>query len=114
MLAINPNAWGMLISGSQKGSAETFVAWIVVGLVIGIIASKILNKTGHGRIRDVLLGIFGAIVGGFLSNLFGKSGGSGLDFYSLIVAAVGAVVFMLVYHALFRRRRFLSMRYLRR
>ena len=114
MLAINPNVLGMLISGSQKSSAENFIAWIVLGLIIGFSASRILNKTGHGRIRDVLLGIFGAIVGGFLSNLFGKSGGSGLDFYSLIVAAVGAAVFMLVYHALFRRRRFLSMRYLRR
>lgn len=88
----------------------SFVAWIVLGLVAGFIGSKILNKTGHGLGRDVLLGIVGAIVGGFLSNLFGKPGVTGLDLYSLFVAVVGAVVFIIVYHAMFRRRRFLSMR----
>jgi uncharacterized membrane protein YeaQ/YmgE (transglycosylase-associated protein family) len=101
---------GMLISSRQQDSAVAFVAWIILGLVVGFIGSKILNKTGRGLVRDVLLGIVGAIVGGFLSNLLGKPGVTGLDLYSLFVAVVGAVVFMIVYHALFRRRRFLSMR----
>jgi len=101
---------GMLISSRQQDSAVAFVAWIILGLVVGFIGSRILNKTGRGLVRDVLLGIVGAIVGGFLSNLLGKPGVTGLDLYSLFVAVVGAVVFMIVYHALFRRRRFLSMR----
>jgi len=89
----------------------SFVAWIVIGLVIGFIGSKILNKTGRGLGRDCLIGIVGAFISGFLANLLGKPGGPGFDLYSLVVAAVGAVVFMIVYHALFRRRRFLSMRF---
>jgi uncharacterized membrane protein YeaQ/YmgE (transglycosylase-associated protein family) len=101
---------GILILNRQESSTLSFVAWIVIGLVIGFIGSKILNKTGRGLRRDCLIGIVGAIVSGFLSNL-GKPGGPGLDLYSLLVAAVGAVVFMIAYHALFRRRRFLSMRF---
>jgi len=102
---------GMPILNRQEGSTLSFVAWIVIGLVTGFIGSKILNKTGRGLGRDCLIGIVGAIASGFLANLLGKPGGPGLDLYSLLVAAVGAVVFMIVYHALFRRRRFLSMRF---
>ena len=100
----------ILITNRQQGSVLSFVAWIVLGLIVGYIGSKLLNNTGRGLRRDCLVGIVGAFVGGFLSNLFGRPSGSGLDFYSLIVAAVGAVVFMFVHHALFRRGRFLNMR----
>jgi uncharacterized membrane protein YeaQ/YmgE (transglycosylase-associated protein family) len=110
MLVSDLIALSILISNRQQGSALSFVAWIFLGLIIGYTGSKLLNKTGRGLRRDCLVGVVGAIVGGFLSNLFGKFGGSGLDFYSLIVAVVGAVVFMFVYHALFRRSHFLSMR----
>ena len=105
------NRTGMPILNTEESSTLSFVAWIVIGLVTGFIGSKILNKTGRGLGRDCLIGIVGAFVSGFLTNLLGESGGPGLDFYSLVVAAVGAVVFMIVYHALFRRRRFLSMRF---
>lgn len=114
MLAIDLMSLSSFMSGRQQGSVVSFAAWIFLGLVIGFIGSRILNKTGHGLRRDCLVGIVGAFVGGFLSNLFGKFSGSGLDMYSAVVAAVGAVVFMFVYHALFRRRRFLSMKFLRR
>jgi uncharacterized membrane protein YeaQ/YmgE (transglycosylase-associated protein family) len=102
---------GVLVLNRQESSTLSFVAWIAIGLAIGFIGSKILNKTGRGLVRDCLIGIVGAFISGFLANLLGKPGGPGLDIYSLVVAAVGAVVFMIVYHALFRRRRFLSMRY---
>ena len=105
------NRTGMPILNRREGSTLAFVAWIVIGLVTGFIGSKILNKTGRGLGRDCLIGIVGAFISGFLANLLGKPGGPGLDLYSLLVAAVGAVVFMIVYHALFRRRRFLSMRF---
>ena len=105
------NRTGITILNRHESSTLSFVAWIVIGLVIGFIGSKILNKTGRGLGRDCLIGIVGAFVSGFLANLLGKPGGPGLDLYSLVVAAVGAVVFMIVYHALFRRRRFLSMRF---
>jgi len=102
---------GMLILNRQESSTLSFVAWIVIGLATGFLGSKILNKTGHGLGRDCLIGIVGALISGFLSNLLGKPGRPGLDLYSLLVATVGAAVFMIVYHALFRRRRFLSMRF---
>jgi uncharacterized membrane protein YeaQ/YmgE (transglycosylase-associated protein family) len=102
---------GLLVLNRQESSTLSFVAWIVIGLAIGFIGSKILNKTGRGLGRDCLIGIVGAFISGFLANLLGKPGGPGLDLYSLVVAGVGAVVFMFVYHALFRRRRFLSMRF---
>ena len=106
------NRTGNPMLNLQESSTLSFVAWLVIGLVIGLIGSKILNKTGRGLFRDCLIGIVGAFVSGFLANLLGKPGGGpGLDIYSLVVAAVGAVVFMIVYHALFRRRRFLSMRF---
>ena len=99
----------MLISDRQATTALTFVAWIVIGLVAGYLGSLILNRRNPRVISYVLLGIVGAIVGGFLSNLLGRPHLGALDTYSMIVAVVGAVVFLIVYHAVFRRRRFLNM-----
>ncbi|GJD48649.1 hypothetical protein OPKNFCMD_1372 [Methylobacterium crusticola] len=82
----------------------SFLAWIVLGLVAGFIASKIVNNTGQGLVVDVLLGIVGAVVGGFLFNQFGQPGVSGVNLYSLLVAIVGAVVVLWLYHALLGRR----------
>ena len=81
----------------------SILAWIVLGLVAGFIGSKIVNKTGEGIIRDILLGIVGAVVGGFLFGLVGFSGVTGLNLWSLLVAVAGAVLFLVLYHALFRR-----------
>jgi uncharacterized membrane protein YeaQ/YmgE (transglycosylase-associated protein family) len=80
----------------------SIIAWIIVGLIAGFVASKIVNRTGEGVILDVLLGIAGAIVGGWLFHMLGMSGVTGLNVYSLVVATVGATVFLVVYHALFR------------
>ena len=106
MLVIDLTTLGIVISNRQQGSAMSFIAWIVLGLIAGFIGSKLVNHTGEGLIRDVLLGVVGAIIGGYLFNLFGASGVTGLNLYSLLVAVVGAVVSLIVYHALFRRRRF--------
>ena len=81
----------------------SIVAWIVLGLIAGFIGSKLVNKTGEGIFLDIALGIVGALVGGWLFNLFGMTGVTGLNIYSLIVAVVGAVVFLVVYHAIRRR-----------
>ncbi len=82
----------------------SILAWIVLGLVAGFIGSKIVNKTGEGLVMDIVLGIVGAVAGGFLFNMFGASGVTGLNLYSLLVAVVGAVVVLIAYHALVRRR----------
>ena len=110
MSVIDLTTLGTLISNRQQGDAMSFIAWIVLGLVAGFIGSKLVNKSGEGLIRDVLLGVVGAFIGGYLFSLFGASGVTGLNLYSLLVAVVGAVVFLVVYHTVIRRRRFLSMR----
>ena len=81
----------------------SIVAWVILGLISGFIASKIVNKTGEGFFLDILLGIVGAFVGGFLFTRFGAEGVTGFNIYSMFVAIVGAVVVLLLYHALFRR-----------
>jgi uncharacterized membrane protein YeaQ/YmgE (transglycosylase-associated protein family) len=80
----------------------SFLAWIVLGLLAGFIGSKIVNKKGEGVILDILLGIVGAVVGGWLFNTFGASGVMGVNLYSLLVAVIGSVVFLVVYHAVTR------------
>jgi len=80
----------------------SFLAWIVLGLIAGFIGSKIVNKTGEGVVLDIILGIVAATVGGWLFNMFGARGVSGFNLYSLLVAVVGAVVVLVVYHAIRR------------
>jgi uncharacterized membrane protein YeaQ/YmgE (transglycosylase-associated protein family) len=82
----------------------SLIVWIVLGLIAGFIASKLVNKTGEGMLLDILLGIVGAVVGGWLFHAFGMAGVSGLNVYSVVVAVIGAAVFLIVYHALTGRR----------
>jgi uncharacterized membrane protein YeaQ/YmgE (transglycosylase-associated protein family) len=91
------------VTDLELGSIMSFAAWILLGGLVGFIGSKIINKTDHGLVRDVLLGIFGAMFAGFLTNLLGESRTGGLDRYSLLVAAVGALVFLITYHGMYRR-----------
>ena len=80
------------------------LAWLVLGLIAGFIASKLVNKTGEGLILDIVIGIVGAVVGGFIFNrFFGAAGVTGLNLYSMFVAVVGAVVLLLLYRLVFRR-----------
>lgn len=81
----------------------SILAWLVLGLISGFIASKIINKSGEGLIVDILLGIVGAIVGGWLFTRFGAVGVTGFNIYSMAVAVVGAIVVLLIYHAVVRR-----------
>jgi uncharacterized membrane protein YeaQ/YmgE (transglycosylase-associated protein family) len=82
----------------------SFIAWIVLGLLAGFIASKIVNKSGEGFVLDIVLGIVGAVIGGYLFQTFGMAGVTGLNLYSILVAVVGAVVVLFLYHALIGRR----------
>jgi uncharacterized membrane protein YeaQ/YmgE (transglycosylase-associated protein family) len=82
----------------------SIIGWIVLGLIAGFIASKIVNKTGEGVILDIVLGIVGAVVGGFIFAQFGAAGVTGFNLYSMFVAIVGAVIILLIYHLIVRRR----------
>jgi len=81
----------------------SFIAWIVLGLIAGFIASKVVNKSGEGFILDIVLGVVGAVVGGYLFQTFGMAGVSGVNLYSILVAVVGAIVVLVIYHAIRRR-----------
>jgi len=83
----------------------SIIAWIILGLLSGFIASKIVNSRGEGFILDIVLGIVGAVVGGWLFNRFGKPGVSGLNLYSLMVAVVGSAAILILYHAIRRLAR---------
>ena len=83
----------------------SILAWLVLGLIAGFIASKIVNKTGEGLVLDIVLGIVGAFVGGFVfTNVFNTAGVTGFNLYSMFVAVIGAVIVLLLYHLVFRRR----------
>jgi len=69
--------------------------WIVFGAIAGWIASVVMKSQG-GLLWDIILGIVGAVVGGFIMNLFGQSAVSGFNIYSMFVAVLGAIVLIWV------------------
>lgn len=79
-----------------------FITWIIAGLIAGFVASKIVNRSGDGLVIDIILGIVGGVVGGWLVGLFGYHTELGLNIPSIIVAVIGAVVLLAVYHAIRR------------
>jgi uncharacterized membrane protein YeaQ/YmgE (transglycosylase-associated protein family) len=79
-----------------------FLAWIFLDLIAGFVASTIVNKTGPGLILDIVLGIVGTVVGGWLFTKFGAAGVTGLNLYSTLVAVVGALIVLFIYHAIRR------------
>jgi uncharacterized membrane protein YeaQ/YmgE (transglycosylase-associated protein family) len=83
----------------------SILAWIILGLLSGFIASKIVNKSGEGALLDIVLGVVGAVVGGFLFNLLGAVGVTGLNLWSVFVSVVGAILVRVTYHAITGRKR---------
>jgi uncharacterized membrane protein YeaQ/YmgE (transglycosylase-associated protein family) len=84
----------------------SLIAWVIVGLIAGWLASMIVNRRGEGAILDILLGVVGSFLGGYLFRYFGHEGVTGINVHSILVAAVGAILLLVIYHAVFRRRRF--------
>ena len=83
----------------------SIVAWIVLGLIAGFIASQIVDRHGQGVLLDVVLGVVGALVGGFIFNAVGSYGITGFNLWSMFVAVLGAVIVIAAYHAIAGRRR---------
>lgn len=82
----------------------SIISWIALGLIAGFIGSKIVNRTGEGFILDIVLGVVGAFVGGIIFTALGGHGVTGLNLYSMVVAIVGAIVVLVLYHAIMGRR----------
>jgi uncharacterized membrane protein YeaQ/YmgE (transglycosylase-associated protein family) len=82
----------------------SILAWLILGLISGFIASKIVNKSGEGIVLDIILGIVGAIVGGFIFTSLGAAPVTGFNLYSMVVAVIGAIVVLVLYHAIAGRR----------
>ena len=76
----------------------SILAWVVLGLVAGFLGSKLINRTGEGLFLDIVLGVVGALAGGWVFHFFGAAGVTGLNLYSLLVATAGAVLVLVVYH----------------
>jgi uncharacterized membrane protein YeaQ/YmgE (transglycosylase-associated protein family) len=81
------------------------ISWIILGLIAGFIGSRLVDRQGQGFWLDIVLGIVGALVGGYLFDLFGASGVTGLNLYSMLVAIVGSVVVLVIYNAITGPRR---------
>jgi uncharacterized membrane protein YeaQ/YmgE (transglycosylase-associated protein family) len=73
----------------------SILVWIVFGALVGLVASMIMGG-GGGLILDIILGIVGAALGGWIMDYFGKSGVTGFNIYSFLVALLGAVVLIAI------------------
>lgn len=78
----------------------SLLGWVLLGLMAGFMASNVVRSSGQGLLLDLVLGIVGAVVGGYLFTAIGTTGFTGFNLYSMIVAMVGAVVVLGLYHAL--------------
>ncbi|HLZ84594.1 MAG TPA: GlsB/YeaQ/YmgE family stress response membrane protein [Caulobacteraceae bacterium] len=81
----------------------SILAWLVVGLVAGVLAGKVIDKSGPGLVMDIVLGVAGAFVGGFLFTFFGYLAPAGIDLYNVLTSLIGAAIVLLVCHLLIRR-----------
>lgn len=80
------------------------IGWLVLGLVAGFIGSKLYGSSGQGLVMDIVLGIVGAVVGGVVFSLLGADGITGFNIWSFIVAIIGSLVVLYVYHNFIAKR----------
>jgi uncharacterized membrane protein YeaQ/YmgE (transglycosylase-associated protein family) len=82
----------------------SIIGWLILGLIAGFVASKIVNAQGQGIVLDIALGIIGALVGGFIFDVAGGVGVTGFNAWSLLVAIIGSIIVLILYHAVTGRR----------
>jgi uncharacterized membrane protein YeaQ/YmgE (transglycosylase-associated protein family) len=94
-----------LVPKERSGKPMGIIAWIIIGLIAGIVAKYVVPGTGHhGIIVTTIIGIVGGLIGGFIGRLLGFHGVNGLNISSILWAIVGAVILIAIYHALVSRR----------
>jgi uncharacterized membrane protein YeaQ/YmgE (transglycosylase-associated protein family) len=82
----------------------SLLGWAIFGLITGFIASRIVDKPGEGCFVDIALGLVGALVGGFIFSQIGGASITGFNLYSMFVAIIGAIVVLVLYHAITGRK----------
>jgi len=85
----------------------SMIVWALLGFVPGLIISRIVSTTGEGTVVDILLGMVGAVIGGWLFAHLGGGGVTGFNIETVRnagIAAIGAIIILAAYHAFFRRR----------
>jgi uncharacterized membrane protein YeaQ/YmgE (transglycosylase-associated protein family) len=97
-LIVSAPVWAQANDQAMNEGAGA-LTWILVGLIGGYLASRVVNKSGQGLLRDIFLGIIGGIVGGIIFRAVGNHGVTGFNLWSILVAFVGGVVVLLLYHA---------------
>jgi uncharacterized membrane protein YeaQ/YmgE (transglycosylase-associated protein family) len=80
----------------------SILSWIVFGLIAGFVSSFIVNRKGEGLVLDLVLGVVGALIGGWIMTAIGREGITGFNLHSFLVAIAGSVILLFVLH-LFRR-----------
>ncbi|MDP2857299.1 MAG: GlsB/YeaQ/YmgE family stress response membrane protein [Bacillota bacterium] len=83
---------------------SVFWVWVIVGIIAGYLAKSVMREGPHGIVGDLIVGVIGAFVGGWIFNYFGRAGVTGLNITSIVVAFVGAVVFLWIIRQLNRGR----------
>lgn len=84
------------------------LGWLIVGAIAGDVARRIMGSADKGCVADIVLGIVGAFVGGFVASLLGvgtPDGGLGLVFANLVIAIGGAAIVVFIYHRVFGARK---------
>ncbi len=82
----------------------SILAWLLLGLVAGFLASVVMKGGGYGIVGDIIVGIIGAFIGGFVFSLLGGSGATGFNIWSVFVAFVGACILIALLRLLSGRR----------
>jgi len=84
----------------------SIISWLVVGFIAGLLAKNVVPGEGPGGIiGDIIVGIIGAVLGGWAFNYFGHSGVTGLNFYSIFVAFIGAIILLFIFRTISRSAR---------
>lgn len=92
---------------------EQVITWLIVGLIAGLLAGLLIRGRGLGFVSSVVLGLLGALLGGFLFTVLGLQlpaffdGGITLAWADMFIAFIGAVIILLLFGLVYRRRRLL-------
>ena len=84
------------------------LSWIIVGLIAGFLAGQVMRGGGYGLIGDIIVGVLGGLLGGWIASYFFHIGGamSGINWQSILIAFVGAILLILVLRMISGRGRF--------